>query len=295
MKLRRTMMFVPGNNPGMIQDAGIYPCDCLMFDLEDSVALMQKVAARFLVQEALMTIAYPQELVIRINDPMSDCGKLDLEAIVPCQKAIIRLPKTERAQDVMDCAALIEKIEKHCGIAQGSTKMMAAIESAEGVLNAREIALASERLIGIALGAEDYVTSMKTTRSPEGDELFFARSMILHAARNAKIAAIDTVYSDVNNEEGFKEEVKRIKQLGFDGKSIINPRQIKLVHDIYTPTEKEIEQALAVKAAILEANQRGSGVVSLNGKMIDKPVVERAERIIELAKATGALQEEDND
>lgn len=295
MKLRRTMMFVPGNNPGMIQDAGIYPCDCLMFDLEDSVALMQKVAARFLVQEALMTVTYPQELVVRINDPMSDCGKLDLEAIVPCQKAIIRLPKTERAQDVMDCAALIEKIEKHCGIAQGSTKMMAAIESAEGVLNAREIALASERLIGIALGAEDYVTSMKTTRSPDGDELFFARSMILHAARNAKIAAIDTVYSDVNNEDGFKEEVKRIKQLGFDGKSIINPRQIKLVHDIYTPTEKEIEQALAVKAAILEANQRGSGVVGLNGKMIDKPVVERAERIIELAKATGALQEEDND
>lgn len=295
MKLRRTMMFVPGNNPGMIQDAGIYPCDCLMFDLEDSVALMQKAAARFLVQEALMTIKYPQELVVRINDPLSECGRQDLEAIVPCQKAIIRLPKTERAQDVIDCAALIEEIEKRCGIVRGSTRMMAAIESAEGVLNAKEIALASERLIGIALGAEDYVTSMKTTRSSEGDELFFARSMILHAARNAKIAAIDTVYSDVNNEEGFKEEVKRIKQLGFDGKSIINPRQIKLVHDIYTPSEKEIEQALAIKAAIVEANQRGSGVISLNGKMIDKPVVERAERIIELAKATGALQEEDND
>lgn len=292
MKLRRTMMFVPGNNPGMIQDAAIYGCDCLMFDLEDSVALNQKTAARFLVREALLSLEYPQELVVRINDPASPCGRSDLEAIVPCRKAIIRLPKTESAGDVQLCASIIEEIEKKHAIPLGETRMMAAIEGPQGVLNAREIASASPRLIGIALGAEDYVTNMKTTRSPDGSELFFARSMILHAAREANIAALDTVYSDVNNEEGFRKEVEAIHQLGFDGKSIINPRQIQIVHEIYTPSAKEIEKALAIEAAIKEANQRGLGVVSLNGKMIDKPVVERAKRTLALAKASGIVWEE---
>ncbi len=290
MKLLRTMMFVPGNNPGMIQDAGIYPCDCLMFDLEDSVAQTSKVDARYLVQQALLTIDYPQQLVVRINDPYTRQGRQDLEAIVPCQKAIIRLPKTETASDVINCAAIITELEKKYDIPINQTKMMAAIEGPTGVLNAREIALSSERLIGIALGAEDYVTSMKTTRG-SGEELFFARSMILHAARIANIAAIDTVYSNVNDEEGFINEVKQIHQLGFDGKSIINPRQIKPVHDIYVPSEKEIEKALQIEAAIKEANQRGLGVVSLNGKMVDKPVVERAKRTIALAMASGALKE----
>ncbi len=291
MNLLRTMMFVPGNNPGMIQDAGIYPCDALMFDLEDSVAQASKTDARFLVQQALMHLDYPQRLVVRINDPSTDLGKKDLEAIVPCCKAIIRLPKTETADDVQQCADYIEKLEQRRGLPVGKTQMMAAIEGPEGVLNARSIAASSPRLIGIALGAEDYVTAMKTTRGA-GEELFFARSMILHAARAAGIAAIDTVYSDVNNEEGFIQEVELIHQLGFDGKSIINPRQIKPVHRIYTPSEKEIEKALAVKAAIEEANRRGLGVISLNGKMVDKPVVERALRTLALAKASKALQED---
>lgn len=170
--------------------------------------------------------------------------------------------------------------------------MMAAIEGPEGVLNAPAIAESTPRLIGIALGAEDYVTQMKTTRSAGGDELFFARSMILHAARKAGIAAIDTVYSDVNNEVGFRQEVELIHQLGFDGKSIINPRQIAVVHEIYTPSAKEIHRAMDVMAAIEEANRRGSGVISLNGKMIDKPVVERAQRTLQLARAAGLEGEE---
>lgn len=290
MKLLRTMMFVPGNNPGMIIDAGIYPCDCLMFDLEDSVAQTSKIDARFLVQQALLTIDYPQQLVVRINDPYTMQGKEDLEAIVSCRKAVIRLPKTETSDDVRYCAKLIEMIEKKHDMPIGETKMMAAIEGPTGVLNACEIAKSSKRLIGIALGAEDYVTSMKTTRGT-GEELFFARSMILHAARAANIAAIDTVYSDVNNEEGFIAEVNFIHQLGFDGKSIINPKQIKPVHEAYAPSEKEIEKALAIEKAIEEANQRGLGVISLNGKMIDKPVVERAKRTIALAKASGILKE----
>lgn len=292
--LLRTMMFVPGNNPGMIRDAGIYGSDAVMFDLEDSVAVDQKDAARFLVREALATLEYDVPLlVVRINDPRTAWGKADLEAIVPLGRAAIRLPKTETAEDVRYCAQIIEEIEKASGLAAGTTKMMAAVESAEGVLNAREIACASPRLMGIALGAEDYVTNLKTTRSPEGTELMFGRSMILHAARAAGIAAIDTVYSDVDNEEGLRAETELIHQLGFDGKSVINPRQISVIHEVFTPSEKEVQKALAVMDAIREANAKGSGVISLNGKMIDKSVVERAKRALRLAAAMGTYPEEE--
>lgn len=171
--------------------------------------------------------------------------------------------------------------------------MMAAIESAGGVLNAREIAQSSDRLVGIAIGAENYVTSMKTTRSPEVIELLFARSQILHAAREAGIAAIDTVYSDVDNEEGLRAEVEHIKQLGFDGKSVINPRQIPIVNSIYAPTEAEIKNAKEVIWAIEEAESKGSGVIALDGQMIDKPIVERAERVIALAKAMNLIGKEE--
>jgi citrate lyase subunit beta/citryl-CoA lyase len=294
-QLRRTMLYVPGNNPGMIKDAGIYPADCIMFDLEDSVSVAEKDAARFLVYEALTTIGYPgKEILVRINSPDTDLGREDLEAIVRTGKALIRLPKAETAQDVLLCEREIARIEGEAGFPPGSTGMMAAVESAKGVLNAREIALASKRLIGIAIGAEDYVTDLGTSRSPEGVELLFGRSMVLLAARTAGIDAIDTVYSDIDNEEGLRREVALIKQLGFDGKSIINPRQIQPVHEIFTPSEKEIEKSLAVLAAIEEARKRGSGVAALNGKMIDRPVALRARRLLDVAAATGLLRKGEN-
>ncbi|MGQ9411552.1 citrate (pro-3S)-lyase subunit beta [Streptococcus pluranimalium] len=292
-RLRRTMMFVPGANAGMLRDAPLYGADSIMFDLEDSVSLKEKDTSRALVHFALKTFDYSNvETVVRVNG-LDTCGALDIEAVVSAGVDVIRLPKTETAQDIIDVEAEIKRVEREYGLEVGSTGMMAAIESAEGVLNAREIAKASDRLIGIALGAEDYVTNMKTRRYPDGQELFFARSMILHAARAAGIAALDTVYSDVNNTEGFQDEVRLIKQLGFDGKSVINPRQIPLVNEIYTPTKKEIDNAKQVIWAIREAESKGSGVIALNGKMIDKPIVERAERVIMLAKAAGVLTEED--
>ncbi len=285
-RLRRSMMFVPGNNPGMIRDAHIYGSDCIMFDLEDSVSINEKDAARFLVYKALTSLKYgKKELVVRINDLGSGLGVTDLEAMVRAQPDVIRLPKTETAQDVTDCETEIARIEHEIGLPEGKTRMMAAIESAKGVLNAYDIARSSSRLIGIALGAEDYVTDLRTTRSPEGIELLFARSMIVNAARAAGIAALDTVYSDVNNEEGFIAEATLIKKLGFDGKSIINPRQIEPLHRVFTPTEKDIIKAKAIMEAIAEAELRGSGVASLNGKMIDKPVVERARYMIERASS----------
>ena len=284
MRLRRSMMFVPGNNPGMIKDAGIFGADCIMFDLEDSVAMTEKDTARFLVYNALTTLDYGNiEKVVRINDLSSGLGIEDLEAIVRAKPDVIRLPKTENAQDVIDCEAEIERIEREAGIPVGTTGMMAAIETAGGVRNAYEIAHASRRLIGIALGAEDYVTDLKTTRSDDGTELFFARGMILNAARSAGIDALDTVYSDVNNEEGFIREATMIKKMGFSGKSIINPRQIAPLHEIFMPREKDLIKARAVMEAIREANERGSGVASLNGKMIDRPVVIRARYLLELA------------
>jgi citrate lyase subunit beta/citryl-CoA lyase len=285
-RLRRTMLYVPGNNPGMIRDVHIYGADSIMFDLEDSVSLPEKDAARMLVYHSLQTFDYGKtEVVVRINGLSTPFGKDDVEAMVRAKPHVIRLPKTETPEDVREIDALISKIEQQIGMEPGTIGLMAAIESALGVINAYPIATASKRLIGIAIGAEDFVTDLKTTRSLDGIELLTARSQILFAARAAGIAALDTVFSDVNNEEGFMSEVKLIKQLGFDGKSIINPRQIGIVHQVFTPTEAEIQKSLRIIAANEEAAEKGSGVISLDGKMIDKPIVERARRVLDLADA----------
>ncbi|WML23840.1 citrate (pro-3S)-lyase subunit beta [Neobacillus sp. OS1-33] len=293
-RLRRSMLYVPGNNPGMIRDANIYGADSIMFDLEDSVSLNEKDSARQLVYEALRTMDYGRtEILVRVNGLDTPFGRDDFEAIVRAKPDAIRLPKTETPQDVEEADELITRIEREAGMEYGTIKLMAAIESALGVINAYKIATASKRLIGIAIGAEDFVTNLKTTRSKEGIELLTARSQILFAARAAGIDALDTVFSDVDDEEGFIQEVKLIKQLGFDGKSLINPRQINIVHTIYSPTEGEIKKSFAVIAAAKEAEQKGSGVISLNGKMIDKPIVERAYRVLELAKAVNSVSMEE--
>lgn len=283
-KLRRTMLYVPGNKPAMVKDIYIYNPDSIMFDLEDSIPLNEKDAARFMVCEALKHVDYHGiETVVRINGLDTKYGLDDLECIVKAQPDVIRLPKTETADDVLLVESIIERIEKENNIPVGTTKMMAAVESALGVLNSLSIATSSKRLIGIAIGAEDYVTNLKTNRSPQGIELLFARCQVLNAARAAGIAALDTVYSNVENEEGFRKEVEHIKQLGFDGKSIINPKQIDIVNQVYSPKTKEIEQSIKIIQVIKKAEKEGTGVISLNGKMIDKPIVERAQRILNLA------------
>ena len=294
IKLRRTMLFVPGNNPGMMSDAHIYGSDALMFDLEDSVTLREKDAARLLVYHALKTIHYGEcERVVRVNPLSTPYGKADIEAMVAAGVEVIRLPKTETAQDICDTEAEIMRAEQKYGIPIGQTRMMAAIEGALGVINAYAIATASPRLVAIALGAEDYCANLKTTRSLEGSELQYARGAIVVAARAAGIDCIDTVYSDVNKEEQLIKGAQAIKQLGFDGKSVINPRQIKPVHRVFTPTHEEFVKAQRILAASREAEQRGSGVVALDGKMIDRPVVIRAERTLELAYASRTVFEEE--
>jgi citrate lyase subunit beta/citryl-CoA lyase len=286
-RLRRTMLYVPGSNPGMIADSMIYGADSIMFDLEDSISLKEKDTARHLVYEALKQLDFGDvELVCRVNGLDTPYGERDIEAMVAAGIHVIRLPKTETVQDVKAVEILIEQYEKKYGLETGSIKMMAAVESALGIMNAHEIAHASKRLVGIAIGAEDYVTNLKTTRSSSGIELIYARSQLLNAARSAGIAALDTVFSDVEDTLNFENEVRLIKQLGFDGKSVINPRQIPIVHEIFTPTEDEVTHAQAVIEAIKEAEAKGLGVISLKGKMIDKPIVDRAVRILELKKAS---------
>jgi len=290
-KLRRSLLYIPGNNPSMMQTSYIYGSDCIVLDLEDSVSLKEKDAARDLVFHALTAVDFEgAELFVRVNNPYSEIGKRDIKMVVKTGKASVRLPKAECKEDIHICDELISDFEREFGIENGETKMMAAIETAKGVVNVNEIAVASKRLVGISLGAEDFATDLGTKRSNEGTELFFARSAIVVAAKSAGIDPIDTVYSDISDEDGFKKEVELIKQLGFVGKSVINPKQIKSLHQIFNPTEKEIHHALNVMEAIKEAEQKGSGVIALNGKMIDKPIVDRAKHMIELAKASGLLE-----
>ncbi|MBN6078248.1 citrate (pro-3S)-lyase subunit beta [Aggregatibacter actinomycetemcomitans] len=286
MKLRRSMLFVPGSNAAMLSNSFIYKPDSIMFDLEDAVALKEKDTARLLVAHALQHPLYKDiETVVRVNPLDSEFGVADLNAVVRAGADVVRMPKTETAQDVIDMDREITEIEKACGREVGSTKMLAAIESPLGITQANQIATASKRLVGIALGAEDYVRNLKTERSPEGIELLFARCSILQAARAAGIQAFDTVYSNANNEEGFLKEAALIKQLGFDGKSLINPRQIELLHNLFAPTQKDVDQAKRIIEAAEEAERQGSGVVSLNGKMIDAPIIDRAKLVLERAKS----------
>ena len=224
-------------------------------------------------------------------------GKKDVEAMVKAGVDVIRMPKTETADEVREVEAEILKWEEELGCV-GRTKIMAAIESALGIVNAYPIAVASKRMMGIALGAEDYCANLKTQRT-QGDnpnfglELLLARQTIVVAARAAGIDALDTVYSNLDDMETFRKEVELIKTLGFDGKSIINPRQIEIVNEVFAPKQKDIEKALKIIAAIKEAEKKGSGVIAVNGKMVDRPVVIRAERTINLAIASGVIKKED--
>mgnify|MGYP003609231271 FL=1 len=286
-KLRRSMLFLPGSSAAMLSTAFIYRPDSIMFDLEDAVSLREKDTARILVFHALQHPMYRDiETVVRINQLSTPFGLKDLEAVVRAGVDVVRLPKTDTPEDIFELEAHIERIEKDCGREGGSTKIMAAIESAIGVINAVAIARCSPRLIGIALAAFDYVMDMQTERG-DGTELFYARCAVLHAARAAGIDAFDVVYSDINDEAGFLREVELIRKMGFNGKSLINPRQIELLHNAYAPTQDDVDYAHRVIAAAEEGERKGLGVISLNGKMIDGPIINHAQVVLERASASG--------
>jgi citrate lyase subunit beta / citryl-CoA lyase len=285
----RSMLFVPGSNASWLSTVQVYGADYVMFDLEDSVAVREKDSARFLVREAIKSPIWKNTpIVVRINGIETPFYHDDLEAVVSAGAAIVRLPMVRDAQMIRDLDAEITQLEAKYGIEPGRTKILAAVESASGVVNAVPIATASPRMMGIALAAYDYVTDMHTVHdTADESQLFFARCALLHAARVAHIHCYDVVYADVNNIEGFLREVAVIKRLGFDGKSLVNPRQIEPLHNAFAPTGAEIDHARRIIEAAEEAEEAGHGVVSLDGKMIDAPIVASARRTLRLARLSG--------
>ena len=281
--LYRTMFFVPGNDPYKILKAEVYRPDCIIYDLEDSVSIHEKDSARLLIKYALQDICPDLRVGVRINSLDSEYIHDDVSVIVPCKPDFLRLPKTETAADVHRLDDMITKAEVKAGIEIGTVKIVCTIETALGVYNAYSIATASKRVIAIGLGAEDFCTDMKTSRSESGIELEYARGKFVLEAHAAKVMAMDFVYSDVRNHDGFRANVMKGKQLGYTGKSVVHPDQIRIVHECYKPTEKEIARSQAILEVYEEAMKAGSGVISLNGKMIDMPMVIRAQDLLAYA------------
>lgn len=290
-RLRRTMMFLNAQKPGLIKDPYIYKPDSIMLDLEDAVAENQKDVARFSLYHALKTINYRGcERVVRINGLDTPYWREDIRASVAGGCDAIRIPKTESPKDVQIVEAAIAEDEKAYGRPEGEVLIMAALESARGIMRALDICESSERLFGIALSGGDYTKDLQTHITGTGVELMGARQNMIIAARAAGVQCFDTVYTDLKNMEGFREDVETIHLMGFDGKSIINPRQIPVVHEIFTPTQKDIIFAEKVVKEIDTKKAQGIGVFTVDGKMIDIAFYDGAKRTIELAKASGVYK-----
>ena len=287
-RLRRTMMFMNAQKPGLIKDAYIYGVDSIMLDLEDAVAENQKDAARFSLYHALKTIDYGDtEVIVRINGLDTPHWQEDIRVSVAGGSDGVRIPTCESAEDVKKVEEHVLAAEKEFGVEEGRTLIMAALESPKGVLNAYEIASASDRLFGIALSAGDFHRSMHTHYVPGGIELNTARNLIVMSARAAGVQCFDTVFTNLDDEEGFENEVRMIHDMGFDGKSLINPRQIAFVHQTLAPTPKEIATAETYVRTYEEQSKLGVGVYTVNGKMVDIAFIKDASRVIALAKACG--------
>ena len=287
-RLRRSMMFLNAQKPSLIKDPYIYKADSIMLDLEDAVAENQKDAARFSLFHALKEIDYRgAERVVRINGLDTDLWKEDVRVSVAGGCDCIRIPKTETAEMVKAVEAEVIKAEKEFERPEGSTLIMAALESARGVLNALEVCESSERMMGIALSGGDYTKDLQTKITGTGVELMGARQQMIIAARAAGVQCFDTVWTNLDDMEGFRKDVQTIHDMGFDGKSCINPRQIDVVHKIFTPTQKEIIFSEKVIKEIDDKKAKGIGVFTVDGKMIDIAFYDGAKRTIMLAKAAG--------
>lgn len=292
-RLRRTMIFLSAQKPGLIKDPLIYGADSLMLDLEDAVAENQKDAARFSLYHALKTVDYGDtEVIVRINGLDTPHWREDVRVCVAAGADGVRIAKCESAGDVIAVEKAVEAAEEEFRKEKGRTLLMAALESPKGILNAQEIAAASKRMFGIAISGGDLRRTMQVSPVRGGIELNTARGLVVLAARAAGVQCFDTVFTDLNDEEGFRAEVLLDKQMGFDGKSLVNPRQIAAVHEIYAPSEKEIIAAEKIVRAVRENAAKGVGVFTVDGKMIDIAFLPGAERTIALAKACGMYKGE---
>ena len=290
-RLRRTMMFMNAQKPGLIKDAYIYGCDSIMLDLEDAVAENQKDAARFSLYHALTTIDYGNtEVIVRINGLDTPHWQEDIRVCVAGGADGIRIAKCESAADVKAVEDAVTAAEEEFGVEVGRTLLMAALESPKGILNAYEVCTASDRMFGVAISGGDLRKCLQTVPQRDGVDMLVARGQMLMAARAAGIQCFDTVFTNLDDNEGFEAEVRQNKAMGFDGKSLINPKQIRLVHELFAPTEKEIRQAEKFVRAFNEAAAAGIGVFTVDGKMVDLAFIPGAQRTLLLAKACGLYE-----
>lgn len=284
-------MFLNCQRPGLIKDPYVYNPDSIILDLEDAVAANQKDAARYSLYHALKEIDYRGvERVVRINDLSTPHWKEDVRVSVAGGADVIRIAKTETAQDVHRIEEAVAAAEKEFEREAGSTLLMAALESCKGVLNALSICESSQRLIGIALSGGDYTKDLQTTLSGTGVELMGARQQLVICARAAGVQCWDTVFTDLDDAEGLRQETQLIKMMGYDGKSLISPRQIETVHEIFTPSQSEIIFAEKVINEIDQKKAMGIGVFTVDGRMIDIAFYDGAQRTIALAKASGVYE-----
>jgi citrate lyase subunit beta/citryl-CoA lyase len=287
-RLRRSRLYLPGNEPKYFLNAALHKPDAVILDLEDSVSPLEKDAARILVRNALRSVDFGEcEKMVRINQ--GALGLLDLEAVIPQNPHLILIPKVETGEHVRAVDAKINSIKKEKGL-KSEFFLMPIIESALGCFEASYIASSSSNVVGLTIGLEDYTADIGAERTKEGKESFWARSIIVNAARAAQVQPIDSVFSDVNDSEGLYQACLESKSMGFEGRGCIHPRQIPIIHEAFAPSTKEIEKAKKIVLAFEEAEKKGLAVVSVGSKMVDPPVVKRALKTISTAEKIGILK-----
>ena len=292
--MRRSMLFLPGNNPNMLINGNCLGADAVIFDLEDAVSPDEKDAARILVRNTMRFMDFHGcEIIVRINSIDTPYWQKDIDAILPNQPDLILLPKTGCAEDVLAADAYITQVENALGLENGSVGLMPLIETALGVENAFLIATATKRVKALFLGAEDLTADLQCKRTKEGREIEYARTRLVMAARAAGVEVYDTPFTDVNDDEGIEIDAALAKALGFSGKASISPRHVEVINRTFSPTMAEIDYAYEVMEAIALAKQQGKGAIALRGKMIDAPIVMRAQRTIAMAQALGLGREEE--
>lgn len=286
--MRRSMLFLPGNTPNILQNGDALGADAVIFDLEDAVAPDQKDAARILVRNTMTYLDFSRvEVIVRINSVDTDFWKKDLEAILPLKPSLIMPPKSSCAEDVLTVDAYMSQLEDRLGFARNTVRLIPLIETALGVENAYQIASCTPRVAAIFLGGEDLTADLQCKRTKESQEIEYARSRMVCAARAAGVDVYDTPFTDVNDDEGIRIDAEKAKSLGFTGKSAISPRHVPVINAVFSPSQRDIDYAYEVMEAIRRGKEEGRGAVALRGKMIDAPVVSRAKRVIETAEALG--------
>ena len=290
--MRRSMLFLPGSTPNKIINGDSMGADAVILDLEDAVSPDEKDAARILVRHAIKSLGFPGvEIIIRINSIDTDYWKADLDEVIPLKPALIMPPKTSCAADVLAVDAYISELEDKLGFERNTVKLIPLIETALGVENAFQIASATKRVAALFLGGEDLTADLRCKRTKEGNEINYARTRLVCAARAAGVDVYDTPFTDVNDDEGIWTDAEYAKSLGFTGKSAISPRHVSVINSVFSPSQKDIDYAYEVMEAIRIGKEQGKGAVALRGKMIDAPIVARAQQTIAAAEELGLGKE----